>query len=124
MGRPLKYTEEIINKHADGLVAFMAIPDNFWIKDYAILNKFPSEYITIWAEANEYFSQSLKKVKDIQESKLVKIGMTKGSNYVFVIFTLKNVAKWRDQEANDNGLTQDQIIKLRTIADGDFKNNI
>jgi len=112
-GRPKKYTDEVIKKHGEGLLKFMQVKKNYWLKDYCIKNDFPSEYLSIWERENSEFSQSLKKAKDIQESKFVEKGINAKGNVAFIIFALKNVSKWRNEDQTDNEIIPQKItIKL------------
>jgi len=114
LARPKKYTDDVIKKHGEGILKFMSVEDNYWLKDYCIINDFPSENLSVWAKEHEEFSKSLKKAKDIQESKLVKMGLTNKSNPTFIIFTLKNVAKWRNEDSDDSDkpLPEKIVVKL------------
>jgi hypothetical protein len=101
-GRPKKYTDDIVIKHGQGLLEFMKTDGNVWLKDYCIKNDFPSEYLSVWSKENEEFSQSYKKAKDIQESKFVDMGLKAKTNVAFIIFTLRNVAKWKNEDQEDD----------------------
>ena len=96
-----KYTNEVIEKHADGIVEYMKRPDVYWLNDYALEHGLHREYFTWWSKSNEKFYHAYKIAKEIQESKLVKMGMGPDSNTAFVIFTLKNVAMWRDKQPDE-----------------------
>lgn len=115
-GRPLKYTDAVIEKHGENLVKFMKEEDNFWLKDYCIKNEFPSQCLSEWEKINVRFSEAYKKAKDIQESKLVAMGFSKEyrGNVAFIIFTLRNVARWKNEDqSEDVSILPDKItIKL------------
>ena len=95
MGRPKKYTDEYIDKLSTKLLKWCEVDENIWLKDFAIEQGFSSQRLSEFAKSNEQFSETLKRAKDIQESKLVKQGLD-GKAIAFVIFALKNVAGWRD----------------------------
>jgi hypothetical protein len=97
MARPKKYTTEYLNKLANDLMVFMENEKNYWLKDFCIANKFPSQDLSRFAKENKEFCEALKKAKDLQESKFVKMGLDKKNNPAFVIFALKNIANWRDK---------------------------
>jgi hypothetical protein len=111
--RSKNYTDEDINKLADELLKWFKADDTrLWLKDFAIEKNFSSDYLVRFADKNEKFSSSLKKAKDIQESRLVAKGFEKGSNTAFVIFTLKNVAKWRDKQPDEED-DNETVIKIK-----------
>ena len=110
MGRPPIYTDEIVEAYGEELVEWLrSDPERYWLKDFCIEKRFPSENLSYWSGRNEAFSKSLKMAKDIQESRLVKFGMEKKSN--MPIFALKNVAVWRDIQEVDLGDTASEIVK-------------
>lgn len=97
MGRPTKYTTEFINKMTDTLYKYIAKTKIPFIKEFAYKNKIPSEEISrTLAAKNENFSHALKILKDKQEIALVQAGLQNKLNPTVCIFTLKNVAGWRD----------------------------
>ena len=100
-----KYTTERIEKYADELLKYMKEPKNYWLKSFCISNDFHSEYLYRWAEKNEKMRKSLKKALEIQEEKFVRMGLSKHSNPAFVIFTLKNIAGWRDKQEIEQTIT-------------------
>lgn len=110
-GNP-EFTKEFCDKLADKLLEFIT-PDNkvFWIKDFAIANKFPAEYLWKFAQLSDKFNNAYKLAKDIQESKLVKLGLSKSANAAFVIFALKNVAGWRDSVSHEHTILNIQEAK-------------
>lgn len=124
-GRPKKYTDEILKKYADEIIPFMEDSKNLWLKDFAILNNFPSENLSVWAESSEIFSKALKRAKDIQESKLVRLGLSKTSNPAFIIFTLKNVAGWRDGDKEAGNIIQSaEYIQVKNYIANQTKEDI
>ena len=102
MGRPKKYDDEFISKELEALVEWMKDDNNFWLKDFSIERGYPYAYLSVWANENESFSNSLKKAHDIQETKLVKGGLSGKFNNAMAIFVLKNVAGYRDVQAIDH----------------------
>lgn len=99
-------TDIDLNKLGEELIQFMNEPKNLWLKEFAIMKGFPSEYLSRYAKKSESFNHSLKKAKDIQEAKLVRMGFSKKFNPAFVIFALKNVAGWRDKSENEIKLNE------------------
>ena len=124
MARPKKYTPDYLDKLADELLKWINKPNSFWLKDFAIENGFASQQMTVFADSNEKFSLALKMAKDIQESKLVKMGFNKKYNCTMAIFALKNVAGWRDSKLEDTDLTDTEIQKLKQIANSQIEANL
>lgn len=93
---PSKYTDEFIKKEAKALLEYMNTAPIPFLKEFAWKRGYPSQYITDVFTRNELFSESLKRMKDIQEVKIVLAAMTKKIDVTMAIFTLKNVAGWRD----------------------------
>ena len=71
------------------------------------------------AGQNEYFSEAFKIVKEIQESRLVKMGFMKKYHPQMALFALKNVAGWRDKQPDKD----DNFEALKKISEfiGDMK---
>lgn len=82
-----------------------------FMTEFASKRGYARQRLTEFAQASEKFSDALKRMKDIQEYKIV-IGALAGKlNPTFAIFTLKNVAGWRDrQEIQHGGEMFKQII--------------
>lgn len=100
-----KYDKKFIDNLSGKLLKWYKDDEKrVWLKDFAIEQGFASQRLSEFAKENEGFSDALKKAKDIQESRLKKIGLS-GKAVAFVIFALKNVAGWRDlpeQKQDDN----------------------
>lgn len=96
IGRPLKYTEKEIHKLADEFLDFMKEANNFWFKDFAIKKGFSAGLLSELALKNSYFSEALKKCREIQEAKIFKSAFTGKTNATMGIFALKNCHEWKD----------------------------
>jgi len=110
IGRPKKWTQEAIEAEAEALLEWFQDPARFWLKDFAIEREYPSEYFSRFASESEVFSQALKRAKEIQESRLVRMGFSKKVNPAMAVFALKNVAGWRDNP-------EQIIIREREVLD-------
>ena len=109
-----KYKHELNKKYTKGEIEFLADemltwfgykanelfpnPANLWLRDIAARLGTSWQRFSEFAKKNDYFSWALEICKDIQESKIVKMAISTDSKAViaFLIFSLKNVAKWRD----------------------------
>lgn len=103
MARPYKYTKEVCNEMAKRLDRWMENPTHFWLGEFAVeegINRHTLQELADRPEDHEHYSEELsatyKKAKQIQENRIVKLGFSRLSNPAFAIFTLKNVAGWRD----------------------------
>lgn len=130
MSASKKYTKQVVENLGKELVEYMQKDNSIWLKDFCIEKGFVSQRLSEFSKQSDVFKEALQLAKDIQESKLVRLGLSKTSNPAFVIFTLKNTSGWRDvQKAPPehekilerklpefNKLTNDGLIKL--IKDG------
>lgn len=110
--KKVKYTKRYIDNAAEELEKFMRQQNNYFLKDFAVMKKISAQRLSEFAKKNEKFKESLEKAKDIQESKLIKMGMQKGANQAFVIFLLKNVAGYRDRTEVEQKITELPEIKF------------
>ena len=91
-----KYTDPEIERIADEMLEWFKEDKNVWLSDFAIQKLISRQRFSCFAKKNEYFNYVYDICKAMQESKLVKIGMSKRANATMAIFALKNVAGWRD----------------------------
>ena len=110
MGRPKKWTQEAIEAEAEALLEWFEDPNHFWLKDFAIERGYCSQKFSEFSAESEYFSDALKRAKEIQESRLVRMGFSKKFNPAMAVFALKNVAGWRDNP-------EQIIIREREVLD-------
>jgi len=120
---PSKYTTKFIEREAEALLKYAeTCPLIPFEKEFAFRRGYPSQRMSEFAQASEKFSVALKKMKDIQEYKLV-IGALAGKlNSTMAIFTLKNVAGWRNEQYLEHkgaGLTLTQIVQMLNGNDND-----
>ncbi len=70
-GRPLKYTEEVLNKLAEELEEWMKEKDNLFIERFCLLHDFPEDAIADFSD-NYRFSRAYKKFKSKQKAALIE----------------------------------------------------
>ncbi len=123
---PSKWTDEKIEKAADDLLEwYEANPSHWFLTQFAVEYKYLKDSFDGWAEKNEKFRLALKMAKQIQELRIVQLGLASKVNPVMAIFTLKNVAGWRDRKDLEyvgdthNHLT---IVNLKNTPDQDLVN--
>ena len=112
MGRPKQYTDKFIEDLGNEMVIWFEEEDNIFIKDFFLSKGLHSQNASEFASVNQKFSDALKRAKEMQESKIAKGGLTGKYNSTFAIFTLKNVAGWRDKQEIEQTGTQDLVIKV------------
>ena len=96
-GRPLKYTPEFINNLRLKLEKWIEIPSNWYISQFAIEHKIWKQRIYDFANKDPKFKDSLKKAEQIQETRLVQLALARKVDTSMAIFTLKNIAGWRNE---------------------------
>lgn len=103
MAPPTKYTDAFLGVEAEALIVYanQKSLDNKkpfipFFKDFCALRGYPSKYIFEIIDKNKKFSEAHSRMKDIQEMRIVKLALNNEINSTFAIFTLKNVAGWRD----------------------------
>lgn len=107
-GRPIKWDEVKIEDMADSLERWMdSDEDHFWLKEWAIENRIPPAYISIWADKNDRFYKALDRAKAQQEVRLAKGAMLGAFNAYMTGLALKNVAGWRDREPSKVDVSKD-----------------
>ncbi len=89
-GRPLKYTEEIINGYADELTKWMKYPSSIFLDEFAIEKGILPCHMSRWAEKNEKFCHALKLARYSQETKIKKGALHKVYSDGFAKFLLIN----------------------------------
>ena len=92
-----RYTEEFVQELGDKLLVWMSVEENYWLGEFAVDNKMGRSRVQEIASRNPGFNLIYERAKQMQENKLVKGGMSGKLNTTMVIFSLKNVANWRDQ---------------------------
>jgi len=89
------WTPPEIEALADDLLNWIEGSDAFWLNEFFTQRRITKKTIAKLKADSDYFSEIYSLAKDIQETKLVKLGL-KSSN-AMAIFALKNVAGWRDK---------------------------
>lgn len=98
----LGYDSHFIEQLADEMLEWFEEmdgkkPKNFWLKDFAIRKRLGRQRFSEFSKQNPYFNFVYGICKDLQESYLFKLGMSKSVNAGMPAFALKNVAGWRDR---------------------------
>lgn len=137
MARPKKYTQEFLAKEAKALLAWMkAHEEHLWLGSFAAERGYSRQRLSEFAGKSEEFADAYSLAKTIQEAGIVQGGLGNRLNAKVVVFTLKNVAGWRDtkdlaarggsvtiilekEEATDNGNEADTQDRQENIGRDD-----
>ncbi len=96
------YTEKYLDKLGDALLDWFEQKGNVWLKDFFIEQRIPYSKIIEFKTKSEYFAYVYNVCKDLQESKLVKMGFNPKVKPTMPIFALKNVHGWKDSSTGIN----------------------
>ncbi len=98
-GRPVEWTADLKAEAGAKLLAWFASdPSKLFFKTFA-----HEVYEMSWqalygaCHENEHFSVAHARAKELQEERIAFGGFTEKYNAQMAIFTLKNVANWRDK---------------------------
>lgn len=118
-GRPVKYTDEYIEKEADAFETWMKDSNNLYFKRFAIQRGYHPNRLSEFAEQNERFSGVYDIAKAWQEAKLVEGGLMGVFNCGFTKFVMGNVCNWVEkQETKVSGDAGNPLAFLLQQADG------
>jgi len=95
-----KYTDDEIELLGEEMIEWFRKRKNVWLHDFAAEKMIGAQRVSEFAERNDYFGYLLGVAKQMQESKLFKLGKTWTA--AMPIFALKNVAGWRDRQEIDH----------------------
>lgn len=111
VGRPTKYTVEVIEALADKLIKYFKDEEHYWLGSFASDNHLWLERLHEFSNENEYFKSALKEAKQIQTNRLVSGAMLGKYNCSMAIFALKNVSGYRDMpvEKEDENLRGQEL---------------
>jgi len=93
------WTEDEIKSLADELLSWMeSATENMWFKDLLIEKRIVRARIMEFIEKSEYFAKVYSLCKELQESRMFKMGTSKKLNPAMFIMGLKNNHGWSDQQ--------------------------
>lgn len=101
VGRPKgavsRFTPAVVKDLTKKLLKWIEQPDSYWLGSFATANGMYRTQLNELASKDEGFSEAFKIALSVQEERIAKGAIEKRFDTVFSIFTLKNVAGWRDQ---------------------------
>lgn len=115
-----KWTDFDIERIADAMYEFFTKKEDYFVniffKDFLLDHGLISVKLNEFCRKNEYFHYMHTLCEEIQEMKLVKLGLKNSSVITMVIFTLKNKHKWRDRIESVVGVTDEELAALKSEA--------
>ena len=110
-----KWTEDDIKALADEILDWMEKePKNLWFKDFLIEKRIDGKRLTEFSQKNEYFSYIYSLCKDLQESRMFKLGTSKATNPAMFIIGLKNNHGWTDKPEGSDLMIPEININVRS----------
>lgn len=109
-GRPKKYTDEFIENEAIEFEKWMELPDSIYFKEFAFGRGYTSQLFSEWAQTNQRFSETFKKVREWQEFRVAKGTLKNEFNPSFAKFFMGNVCGWAEKiESKISGDAQNPL---------------
>lgn len=109
-GRPKIYTEEFINKQADGLLEWLINPDNIYFEEFLLDQNIHPKAMYEWIKVNERFNDAYEIAHSRQKQRLLKGATKKEFSEGFTKFVL----------INNHGMSE----KTETKISGDIDNPV
>ncbi len=110
MGRPKKYTVEVIEKIRQALELYTAATDIPILAEFAYQNNVPRRTLYDFADNDDEFSHTIKELIDKKEAQLERKGLNKEIDRGMAIFSLKQLG-WKDnQDVNHSGTLAINLI--------------
>lgn len=104
-----KFTPERVAELTQALKNWVEAGGELWLGKFAQLQGIHRNHLALLANEHEEFCKAYELAKQAQENWLVTAGMKKEIDVSMAIFSLKNVAGWRDK------LDIEQEIGERTL---------
>ena len=120
-----KYTPEVIEQEAAALERYLSEVEGVpFVQEFARRRGYSSQRCSEFAKKNEDFAEALKKLHDLQIVRLVNGALKNKLNLTMAIFTLKNVAGWRDnRDLRVNGELKGGETRIVLVAHENEKND-
>ena len=105
LGRPKVYTAKFLKKEAQELMMYIDKTLIPFKNEFCLERNYSPQRISEFAKINTLFSEALKRLEAKQELNIVKGALSNKLNASFAIFTLKNVAGWRDVQEHKGSVS-------------------
>lgn len=121
-GRPVEWTDELIEEMADKFKEWMSRKNSLWYEDFALEMGLDPDLLSVWAKQNEKFAGVYKKSKFWQKSLLIRGGLLNKFNANITKLVLFNTCGWSDkQETKVSGDAANPLAFLINKMDGASK---
>ena len=121
VGRPTSYKPEYCKQMLDFFLSFLDVdkqkkPEFPTLMDFAREVEVNYATLTRWRDAHPDFRKAYKECQEVQLNIVIKNAIVGRFNSIFSIFTLKNIAGWRDSPVIDN--STHNHFNIQKIAKG------
>lgn len=119
-GRPIEWTKEAIKEEKDALEKWMLEPKNYFFTSFLNERGLHATEIARLIEVDKEFCDTVRQAKQIQEQRLVDLGVTRKGDGNFIKFVLQNKAGWKDK-TEISGDAQNPLAFIFASTDGRSK---
>ena len=121
-GRPMKYTQEFIEKEAIALDEWMKQKSSIYFKRFAFDRGYSQQRLEEFAQNNQKFSETLSRARAWQEIRLAEGGLVNEFNAGFCKFVMGNACGWTDKtETKLSGDATNPLSFIFSTIDGSTK---
>lgn len=116
-GRPIEWTKPRIDRLTQALNEWIENPKNYFVLGFCNEQGIEHKHLERLAQMDESFCQTYSRAKQIQEERLVELGVSRKGDGNFIKFILANKAGYKDKQeisgdsANPLALVLDKIAK-------------
>lgn len=104
-GRPVTWTEELIDEEVESLLDWMQEPNNIFLTDFAVHRGYSDRRIREWRKHNQKLELACQYLESKQKIALIKGGLAKKLSYPMCALLLSN---WHDMHMRtDQRITAD-----------------
>lgn len=97
MGRPVIWTEELIENERLALEEWIENPKNYYLGRFCEARDYTLDTLLVLEDKSKDFARTLKKARQVQENRLVDCAITKKHDGNFTKFVLANRAGWKER---------------------------
>ncbi len=120
MGRPKKYTDEVIEQEADALLEWIKNPTSFYLGVFAEHRGYNRQRLSEFANSNEYFSDAYQRAIQWQENMFCNKALTREWDPGFTSRVMARVC--RPEWKNSWDKEEESKEKPPTVYSIDFSN--
>lgn len=110
-GAPLKYDDAFIEQEAIALREWVNKPDSLFMIDFTLPRNYGRQRIAEFVRSNKVFADVYEFWLEIQEKRLLQLGLTKQHDSQLTKFALINKHKWHDSTQVNAVVEQKPYVK-------------